>query len=131
MAWHDDLTEDHLPLQCRMEMLMQDVNVVVMMFLTNLIFFILIQVFIYTMDRIVWLIVLSVVANFLLECSGVWAETKDSRSYGSVAAPYQLQRASNNVNPNDVELVDPMNAEPTENEGRASRNKLFDNIFKV
>lgn len=114
-----------------MKILIPNVNVDVMMFLTNSIFFILIQVFIYTMDRIVWLIVLSVVANFILECSGVWAETKDSRSYGSVAAPYQLQRASNNVNPDDVELVDPMRAEPTENEGRASRNKLFDNIFKV
>lgn len=81
------------------------------------------------MDRIVWLIVLTVVANFILEYSGVWAQTKDSRSYGPPASPQY--RASNNVNPDDVELVDPMQAEPTENNGRASRNKLFDNIFKV
>lgn len=81
------------------------------------------------MDRIVWMICICVVANFILEFSGVWAQTKDSRSYGPPASPQY--RASNNVNPDDVELVDPMQAEPTENNGRASRNKLFDNIFKV
>lgn len=87
------------------------------------------------MDRIVWLIVLTVVANFLLECSGVWAQTKDSRSYtppGSVGAQYQLpNRAANSVKPDDVELVDPMQTSPTENNGRSARNQLFDNIFKV
>lgn len=84
------------------------------------------------MDRIVWMIVLSVVASLLLECSGVWAQTKDSRSYGSVAAQYQLpNRAANSVNPNDVELIDPMQASGTESTGRAARNKLFDNIFSV
>ncbi|XP_031630300.1 uncharacterized protein LOC116345234 isoform X2 [Contarinia nasturtii] len=86
------------------------------------------------MDRIVWMIVLTVVANFILEYSGVWAQTKDSRSYGSAAVPYNLQQrrdSSNNVNPDDVELIDPMQTSPTENNGRASRNKLFDNIFKI
>lgn len=83
------------------------------------------------MDRIVWLIVLTVVANFILEFSGVMAQTKDSSSYGPPAAVYHGPRSSNNVNPDDVEFVDPMHAEPTENNGRAARNKLFDNIFKV
>lgn len=84
------------------------------------------------MDRIVWLIVLTVVANFILEYSGAWAQTKDIQSYGSPAAPFHLQeRIANNVNPDDVELVDPMQTSPTENNGRAARNKLFDNIFKV
>lgn len=84
------------------------------------------------MDRIVWLIVLTVVANFILEYSGVLAQTKDSQSYGQPAATYlPQQRIANNVNPDDVELVDPMQTSPTENNGRAARNKLFDNIFKV
>lgn len=85
------------------------------------------------MDRIVWLIVLTVVANFILEYSGVWAQTKDSQSYGPPTASYRLpqQRLANNVNPDDVELVDPMQTSPSENNGRAARNKLFDNIFKV
>ncbi|XP_055317641.1 uncharacterized protein LOC129576476 isoform X3 [Sitodiplosis mosellana] len=85
------------------------------------------------MDRIVWFIVLTVVANFILEFSGVWAQTKDSQSYGPPAASYHLpqQRISNNVRPDDVELVDPMQTSPSENNGRAARNKLFDNIFKI
>lgn len=86
------------------------------------------------MDRIVWLIVLTVVANFLLEFSGVCAQTKDSRSYGSVAAKYQLpnhEAAANAVNPNDVELIDPMQTSATDSNGRTARNQLFDNIFRV
>lgn len=84
------------------------------------------------MDRIVWLIVLTVVANFILEFSGVWAQTKDSQSFGPPAASYRThERLANNVNPDDVEFVDPMQTSPTENNGRAARNKLFDNIFKV
>lgn len=86
------------------------------------------------MDRIVWIIVLTVVANFLLECSGVRAQTKDSHSYGSAGAQYQLPQnraAPNSINPDDVELVDPMDASPTINTGRTARNQLFDNIFKV
>lgn len=84
------------------------------------------------MDRIVWLIVLTVVANFILEFSGVLAQTKDSRSYGPPAVNvHQYPRTSQNaVNPDDVELVDPMEASPSDN-GRSSRIKLFDNIFRV
>lgn len=83
------------------------------------------------MDRIVWLIVLTVVANFILEFSGVLAQTKDSRSYGPPAASYQHPSAARNaINPDDVELVDPMVASPSDN-GRSSRIKLFDNIFRV
>lgn len=85
------------------------------------------------MDRIVWLIVLTVVANFILEFSGVLAQTKDSRSYGPPAAPVHFSsRAAqqNAINPDDVELVDPMEASPSDN-GRSSRIKLFDNIFRV
>lgn len=86
------------------------------------------QVFIYTMDRIVWLIVLTVVANFLFEFSGVMAGTKGI--YGSpLVRAYQVERATSAVNPDDVELVDPMQASPTD--GRSSRIKLFDNIFKA
>lgn len=80
------------------------------------------------MDRIVWLIVLTVVANFLLECSGVMADTKGI--YRSpLVRTYQTERVANAVNPDDVELVDPMQASPTD--GRSSRIKLFDNIFKA
>lgn len=80
------------------------------------------------MDRIVWLIVLTVVANFLLEFSGVLAETKGV--YGSpLVRTYQVERVTSAVNPDDVELVDPMQASPTD--GRSSRIKLFDNIFKA
>lgn len=85
------------------------------------------------MDRIVWLIVLTVVANFLLECSGVLAQTKDSQSYGPPDAPRHFsprQKVVNNVSP-DVELVDPMETARTDNTERSSRNRLFDNIFKV
>lgn len=82
------------------------------------------------MDRIVWLIVLTVVANFILEFSGVLAQAKDSQSYGHPNSP--AYRAANNINANDVELVDPMQTAQSETNGRASsRNKLFDNIFKV
>lgn len=82
------------------------------------------------MDRIVWLIVLTVVANFILEFSGVLAQTKDSQSYGHPNSP--AYRAANNINVNDVELVDPIQTAESESNGRASsRNKLFDNIFKV
>lgn len=80
------------------------------------------------MDRIVWLIVLTVIANFLLDFSGVLAQTKDTQNY---LANVPSHRASNNINPDDVELVDPMQASATETSGRAARNKLFDNIFKV
>lgn len=83
------------------------------------------------MDRIVWLIVLTVVANFLLECSGVLGQTKDSQSFGPPDAPRHFQpRLVNNVNP-EVELVDTMETARTDNTERSSRNRLFDNIFKV
>lgn len=80
------------------------------------------------MDRIVLLIVLAVVTNAVLEITGVRAQTKDSRSYaGSVGAQYQLpNRAAN-----DVELVDPVKAAPSDATARSARNQLFDNIFKV
>lgn len=88
------------------------------------------------MDRIVWLIVLTVVANLILEFSGVLAETTAPRVYGSSAAavsphylPRSVENRANAVNPDDVELVDPMQTSPSE--GRSSRIKLFDNIFRV
>lgn len=81
------------------------------------------------MDRIVWLIVLTVIANFLLEFSGVLADTKGI--YRSpLVRTYQVERVTSAVNPDDVELVDPMQASPTD-VGRSSRIKLFDNIFKA
>lgn len=80
------------------------------------------------MDRIVWLIVLTVVANVLFEFSGVMAGTKGI--YRSpLVGTYQVERVTSAVNPDDVELVDPMQASPTD--GRSSRIKLFDNIFKA
>lgn len=81
------------------------------------------------MDRIVWLIVLTVVANFLLDFSGVLAGTKGIYGAPSLAGTYQVERATGAVNPDDVELVDPMQASPSD--GRSSRIKLFDNIFKA
>lgn len=104
------------------------------LFQWNTKFFSLTQIFVYIMDRIVWLIVLTVVANFLLEFSGVCAQTKDSRNYGSVAVKYQLPNnvaAENAVNPDDVELIDPMQTATSNTNGRSARNQLFDNIFKV
>lgn len=86
------------------------------------------QVFIYTMDRIVWLIVVTVVANFLFEFSGVLAGTKGIY-VSPLARTQQVDRAQSAVNPDDVELVDPMQATPTDR--RSSRIKLFDNIFQA
>lgn len=84
------------------------------------------------MDRVVWLIVVTVVTHFMLEYSGALAQTH-VRNHGSVAAQYQLpNRASANaVVPNDVELIDPARASGTVNNGRSGRIQLLDNIFKV
>lgn len=79
------------------------------------------------MDRIVWVIVVTVAASFFVECSGVRAQAKDSRQYGSVAAQYQLP----NRIPNDVELIDPVQASGTVNNQRAARIQMLDNIFRV
>lgn len=81
------------------------------------------------MDRIVWLIVLTVVANFILEFSGVLAETKVIYGPPSLAGRNKVERVATAVNPDDVELIDPMQASPTD--ARSSRIKLFDNIFKA
>lgn len=81
------------------------------------------------MDRIVYLIVLAVLANILLACSGVLAEEKDRQKYNIPNVPYN--RAANNINSDDVETIDTMQTSATETNGRAARNKLFDNIFKV
>lgn len=72
------------------------------------------------MDRIVWLIVLTVLGNLALEITGVTAQTKDSQSYG----PPQARNSYN-----DVELVDPM--EKSSSGVKPHRVTLFDNIFKV
>lgn len=84
------------------------------------------------MCRTFYLIALTVATNYVLECSAVPAGVKHRRSHGllPIAAAQQQQR--NFVDPNDVELVDPIETSSTVNMSRAtSRNQLFDNIFKV
>lgn len=84
------------------------------------------------MCRTLYLIALTVATNYVLECSAVPAGVKHRRSHGllPIAAAQQQQR--NVVDPNDVELVDPIETSSSVNMSRAtSRNQLFDNIFKV
>lgn len=91
------------------------------------------------MYRAFCLIALTIATNYVLECSAGPAGRAERRSHGllPVAAALQKQQQqvqprSNNVDPNDVELVDPIETSSTVNMSRAtSRNQLFDNIFKV
>lgn len=86
------------------------------------------------MYRTFCLIALTVATNYVLECSAVPTGIKERRSHGllPVAGAQQQPQLRNNVDPNDVELVDPIETSSTVNSSRATaRNQLFDNIFKV
>lgn len=85
------------------------------------------------MNRTFYLIVLTVVTIYVLECSAMPADVAQRRSQSLLsAAASQQQQQRNNIDPNDVELVDPIETSSTVNMSRAtSRNQLFDNIFKV
>lgn len=91
------------------------------------------------MDRVVWLIIVTVVTHVMLEYSGALAQTPPHvRTHGSVAAQYQLpSRVANSAIPNDVELINPartpgpVNNANDVNNGRSARIQLLDNIFRV
>lgn len=84
------------------------------------------------MYRTIYLIALTVTANYVFECSGVRTDVKERRSYGLIPVPDAQVKQQNHIDPNDVELVDPIEPASTVNMSRGSaRNQLFDNIFKV
>lgn len=90
------------------------------------------QLFSRSMCRAFYLIALTVATNYVLECSAVPAGIKHRRSHGLLPIADAQQQQRNAVDPNDVELVDPIETSSTVNMTRAtSRNQLFDNIFKV
>lgn len=92
------------------------------------------------MHRIVWLIVVTVIANLILEFSGVVAQTSDSNNaiLPLPAAQTQLGGQTNagdvtrNTINNEVENVRPTESTTrTIRPTRPQRSQLFDNIFKV
>lgn len=85
------------------------------------------------MNRTFYLIALTVASIYVLGCTAAPAKHRRSNGLLPVAAGGQQQQLQRNiVDPNDVELVDPIETSSTVNSSRAtSRNQLFDNIFKV
>lgn len=87
------------------------------------------------MHRIVWLIVLTVIANIILEFSGVVAQDSDlNNEILPVPAAQTVINGQANAANNDVDNVNQVDSStrtiPSRPQ-RPSRNQLFDNIFKV
>lgn len=83
------------------------------------------------MHRIVWLVVLTVIANLILEFSGVVAQTNNinNRFLPQSAAQTQIGTEGNAIN--EVENVEPVDTTRNNVRPKPQRNQLFDNIFRV
>lgn len=79
------------------------------------------------MDRVVCLIVLTVVASLVFEISNAAAATAEIPKYETQSSVPQVHKRA------DVELVQPVDTARSYyvNQRQSQRNSLFDNIFRV